>query len=292
MKLIGWQPLEWKTTKISVQDWAREAVRTLNSSETPTLDVQVLMAFALNQKREWLVAHYNDPLPEDKVDFLNQILSRLQIGEPLAYITGKRSFFGLDFKVTPDVLVPRPETELLVEEAVSWLEANPSRRNMVDVGTGSGIIAISLADRFADLQVTGIDISAPALQIAQDNATLNGLSDRIKWQNNDLLSGIEDHFDLITANLPYIPSQTLQGLSCLKHEPRLALDGGKTGLDLIERLLYQAVPCIQPRGLILLEIEAGQGKSATELAQNIFPQAKIECVNDYADLPRVVKIFN
>jgi release factor glutamine methyltransferase len=249
------------------------------------------MSFGLKQKREWLVAHYEDPLPDDKVEFLNQLLSRLQTGEPLAYIIGKRSFFGLDFRVTPDVLVPRPETELLVEEAVSWLEANPSRRKMVDVGTGSGIIAISLADRFADLQVTAIDISAPALLVAQENAQLHGLNDRITFKNNDLLSGVEDHFDLITANLPYIPSRTLQTLSVLKHEPRLALDGGEMGLDLIERLLKQAVNCIQPRGLILLEIEASQGQSAPELAKQVFPQAKIECLNDYADLPRVVKIL-
>ena len=290
MRQIVWQQLEWKTTTISVQDWAREAVRTLDSSETPTLDVQVLMAFGLNQKREWLVAHYTDALPEDKVEYLNQLLSRLQTGEPLAYITGKRSFFGLDFKITQDVLVPRPETELLVEEAVTWLEANPTRRKMVDVGTGSGIIAISLADRFADLQVSGIDLSSAALQVARENAALHGLSEQIHWLENDLLTGIEDHFDLITANLPYIPSRTLQTLSVLKHEPRLALDGGATGLDLIERLLNQAVKCIQPRGLILLEIEASQGQSAPELAKQVFPQAKIECLNDYADLPRVVKI--
>lgn len=291
MKPIVWQQLEWKTTTISVQGWARDAVRTLDSTETPTLDVQVLMAFGLNQKREWLVAHYQDALPEDKVDTLNQLLRRLQSGEPLAYITGKRSFFGLDFKITPDVLVPRPETELLVEEAVTWLEANPTRRKMVDVGTGSGIIAISLADRFADLQCTAIDVSAPALQVARDNADLHGLSEKIHWINNDLLTGVENHFDLIAANLPYIPRQTLQTLSALKHEPRLALDGGESGLDLIEKLLKQAVNCIQPRGLILLEIEASQGQSAPELAQLVFPQAKIECLNDYADLPRVVKIF-
>lgn len=249
------------------------------------------MAFGLNQKREWLVAHFNDALPEDKIETLNQLLKRLQEGEPLAYITGKRSFFGLDFKVTPDVLVPRPETELLVEEAVTWLEANPGCRKMVDVGTGSGIIAISLADRFADLHITAVDISAPALQIAKENANSNGLPNRILWQQNDLLSGIEDRYDLITANLPYIPTQTLQGLPIIKHEPRLALDGGESGLDLILRLLGQAVNCVQPRGLILLEIEASQGQSVPELASKHFPQAKIECLNDYADLPRVVKIL-
>jgi len=248
------------------------------------------MAFGLNQKREWLVAHYNDALPEDKVDSLNQLLKRLQNGEPLAYITGKRSFFGLDFKVTPDVLVPRPETELLVEEAVTWLEANPGRHKLVDVGTGSGIIAISLADRFADLQVTAIDVSAPALQIASENAISNGLAERINWWQNDLLSGAEDQYDLITANLPYIPTLTLQGLPILKHEPRLALDGGESGLDLIDRLLGQAVNCLKDRGLILLEIEASQGQSAPELAKKYFPQARIECLNDYADLPRVVRI--
>lgn len=291
MKRTGWLRREWMTTKISVQDWAQKAVRTLNDSETPTLDVQVLMAFGLNQKREWLVANNEALLPDDQLGLLENLLKRLQNGEPLAYLTGKRSFFGLDFKVSPAVLVPRPETELLVEEAMHWLEINPSRRKAADVGCGSGVIAISLADRFDDLRVNGIDISDAALQIAAENVHLHGLEEQIKLRQNDLLAGIDERFDLIAANLPYIPSATLETLPVLQHEPRLALDGGPDGLRLIERLLTQSLQSLLPRGLVLLEIEATQGESALELAKRVYPSATIDCLHDYADLPRLIKIL-
>lgn len=291
MKPTDWQlPESMTTRKISVQEWANQAVQSLNGSETPTLDVQVLMAFALGEKREWLITHGEAPLDEQQLAQLSDPLQRLQAGEPLAYITGKRSFYGLDFKVTPDVLVPRPETELLVEEAIRWLEAHPGRRKAIDVGTGSGIIAISLADRFADLEITGIDISQPALIVAQENAAIHGLQERISWRENDLLAGLTTKFDLIAANLPYIPRPTLEKLAVLHHEPRLALDGGPEGLDLIERLLQQSQNNLKPGGLILLEIEATQGETALNLAKKYYPKAKADCLHDYADLPRLIKI--
>jgi release factor glutamine methyltransferase len=290
MKLTDWPLPELMTTKISIQEWALQAVRELTNSESPTLDVQVLMAFALKQRREWLVIHNEDPLTQEQVDSLDTYLKRLQNGEPLAYITGKRSFYGLDFMITPAVLVPRPETELLVEEALNWLEANPNRRKGVDVGTGSGIIAISLADRFTDLRMTAIDISSEALTLAEENARIHALQDRIQFIQNDLLKGIDDRFDLIAANLPYIPTDTLKNLDVIHHEPRQALDGGSDGLLLINQLLEQSVQRIYPNGLILLEIEATQGQKATAAAKKYFPEAKIDCLNDYADLPRLVKI--
>ncbi len=279
------------TTKISIQEWAQKAVHDLPASETPSLDIQVLMAFCLNQKREWLIVHNNDQLTEEQITRLNCYLNRLKTGEPLAYITGKRSFYGLDFIITPDVLVPRPETELLVEEALNWLEANPSKRNAVDVGTGSGIIAISLVDRFPDLKMTGIDVSPMALNVATENARYHNLQDRIQWVENDLLSEIDDRFDLIVANLPYIPTQTLKDLDVANHEPRLALDGGPDGLQVINRLLEQSTNRIHPQGLILLEIEASQDQTAVAAAKKHFPEAKISYVKDYADLPRLVKIL-
>jgi len=135
------------------------AICSLENSETPFLEVQVICASVLGKTREWILSHNELELGKDQVEQLNALVTRLKNGEPLAYLTGQRSFYGLDFKISPDVLIPRPETELLVEEAATWLEENPHRRKAVDVGTGSGIIAITLADLCADLEMTAIDVS-------------------------------------------------------------------------------------------------------------------------------------
>lgn len=278
------------TTKISLQIWANKSIQALTDSETPTLEVQAIMAFTLGQSREWLVTHSDTLLTEEQKENLDKYLQLLQSGEPLAYITGSRSFYGLDFIVSPDVLIPRPETELLVEEAIAWLELNPTRRRALDVGTGSGAIAITLADLFPDLQIGGIDISPQALEIARQNSVLLHLDNRIEWLLNDLLTGIENKVDLIVANLPYIPTPILETLEVIHHEPRLALDGGEDGLDLIRRLLEQSMSLMNANGLILLEIEANQEKQAVELAQRNYPSSKIACLFDYANLPRLIKI--
>jgi release factor glutamine methyltransferase len=291
MRRTAFQPPVQMTTKISLQSWANQSIQKLKQSETPALDVQVVMAFALGQSREWLVTHFNDLLTEEQLSILNSLMQRLQNGEPVAYITGKRSFYGLDFFVSPDVLIPRPETELLVEEAISWLEAHPTRRTAVDVGTGSGILAITLTDRFPDLQMVAVDISQPALEIAEKNAIYNHLEGRIEWLKNDLLSDLSKKVDLIVANLPYIPTDTLKSLDVSRYEPRLALDGGAEGLDLINKMLDQSTEIIRAKGLILLEIEATQEKQATESARKRYPAAKIDCLFDYANFPRIIKIL-
>lgn len=278
------------TTKINLQSWANKSIQVLTHSETPALEVQVIMAFVLGQSREWIVTHSKTELTDEQEKKLERALLRLQNGEPLAYITGKRSFYGLEFIVSPEVLIPRPETEHLVEEAISWLEDNPSRRKVLDVGTGSGILAITLADTFSDLEITGIDISEGALEIAHQNGLLHHLDERISWLQNDLLAGINKKVDMIVANLPYIPASTLETLEVIHYEPRLALDGGKDGVDLIKRLLEQTTALLKSNGLILLEIEATISELVQEIARNIYPSAKITCLFDYANLPRLIKI--
>ena len=290
MKLNGFQRPVLMTTKIDLQSWMEHAISSLQKSETPFLEVQVIAAFVLGQSREWVIAHSDNAITAEQLDSLNTALSRLQAGEPLAYITGTRSFYGMDFKVTPEVLIPRPETELLVEEASQWLENNPRRRSAVDIGTGSGVIAISLADTFLDLKITGIDISACALEVARANSEIHHSQERIVWQKNDLLEGIMGSFDLILANLPYIPSHKLDSLEVVKFEPRLALDGGADGLQLIRRLLAQSAPHIRAGGAIFLEIESTLGEPTLALANEFFPQAKNDLHLDYANLPRLVRI--
>jgi protein-(glutamine-N5) methyltransferase, release factor-specific len=278
------------TTKTELQSWIDQAIHALDRSETPYLEVQVITAFILGETREWVIAHPEYELNTSQLARLNAALARLQNQEPLAYITGQRAFYGMDFLVSPAVLIPRPETELLVEAAAAWLEANPHKRNAVDVGTGSGIIAISLADCFLDLNMIAIDISAEALDIAGKNIALHELTDRIQLMHNDLLTGLQGKFDLILANLPYIPSSTLAALEVGRYEPNLALDGGEDGLRLIRQLLRQSPDRLKPGGAIFLEIESTLGAQTQALAREFFPQAQVELHNDYADLPRLVTI--
>lgn len=290
MRLIDCQPAGMMT-KTKINQWLIESANQLAPlSEFPFIETQSILAFVMNQKREWLISHPADFLNEKQLQQANQFLARLKNGEPLPYITGQQAFFGLDFSISPEVLIPRPETELLVEECIQWFEAHPMKRKMADIGTGSGIIAVTLADRFNNLEVTAIDISAQALEIAKRNAHQLHVNPFINFIQNDLLEKCNLCFDLIAANLPYIPTKTLGSLSVSKYEPLLALDGGEEGLDLITRLLEQSPNHINPGGLVILEIEAGQSQSVLQMANSLFSTAKIDLINDLANHPRILKI--
>ena len=259
-------------------------------SDTPVLDAQVLLAHCLERKRAWVLAHPEATLSEAQEEALRAAMERLQAGEPLPYVLGHWEFFGLDFSVTSDVLIPRPETELLVESALEWLQANPQRRRALDVGAGSGCIAVSLAARTPDLHIIASDISWPALLIARQNAARHGLERRIWLVQADLVSALCGPFDLICANLPYIPTQKLHMLWVAAHEPRRALDGGPDGLAAISRLLASIPGCLAPAGLVLLEIEASQGASLLALARQHFPGAQVAVLPDLAGHDRLVSI--
>jgi len=279
-------------TKTKIVDWLHESTRLLaEKSELASLEARVILCHVLDKPREWLVIHPDYELEQSQLDQLNLMITRLQSGEPLPYLVGKQAFYGLDFKVTPDVLIPRPETELLIEECITWLEEHPARRKLADIGTGSGAIAITLADRFEDLQVTAIDISAKALEVAKQNAELLNVVPQIKFLENDLLEKNTDRFDVIAANLPYIPSEKLPTLSVASHEPMLALDGGQDGLGIINRLLQQSHEHIKPGGMIILEIEEGQSESATKLVDTLLPGMEKSIINDLANHPRILKIM-
>lgn len=259
-------------------------------SESAVWDARVLLAQVTGKTTSWLAAHPDAPLTNEQREELGQLARRLEAGEPLPYIAGHWEFYGLDFIVTPAVLIPRPETELLVEHALAWFSARPSKRTAADVGTGSGIIAISLAVRLPDLRITATDISAEALAIARMNASSHGVDSRITFVETDLLAGVEGTFDLICANLPYIPTKVLHGLKVYRSEPTLALDGGPDGLGLIRRLLSQSRQKLAPGGLILLEIEATLGEQTLELARSAFPGARVDLRQDYAGKDRLVSI--
>lgn len=271
-------------------DWIGQTSAAIKGkTEFPLIEINAIAASILGRSREWIISHPETTIDTTQVNELDRAIVRLLTGEPLAYITGVRSFYGLDFHVDNHVLVPRPETEILVEEVIGWLEAHPGRRSLADIGTGSGAIAIACADRFPDLRVTAADISPDALKIAQKNASLNHVTDQIEFVQNDLLEGLDSKFDVIAANLPYIPSAELDALEVVKFEPRLALDGGDDGLHFIKKLLFQSEKYLLPGGCAFLEIEYNQRNVMTIVSQ-IYPRAVITMINDLANLPRVIKI--
>jgi release factor glutamine methyltransferase len=264
-------------------------------SDTPSLDAQVLLAHIMGKSRSWLLAHPQARLNMVQSQALEEALLRLEQGEPLPYVLGHWEFYGLDFIVSPAVLIPRPETELLVEQALAWLRHHPQHRRVADVGTGSGCIAITLAVHIPDVQVLATDLSPDALRLAQTNAQKHGVAERIHFVQADLLppsdlSPLPGPLDLILANLPYIPTQRLPTLNVTRWEPILSLDGGADGMALIRRLLHLIPGKLAADGLLLLEIDASQGRAVASLAQSIFPQARVQVLTDLSGLDRLVRI--
>jgi release factor glutamine methyltransferase len=265
-------------------------------SDTPDLDASVLLAHILDKTRTWVMAHPELSLPADRQKTLDAALARLEDGEPLPYILGHWEFFGMDLDITPDVLIPRPETELLVEKAIAWLQQSKFRRTVADVGTGSGAIAVSIAVNVPGTNILATDISHAALKVAQRNAHKFGALHQIDFVQCDILPphpdplSTEQHFDLICANLPYIPTGTLRSLPIFGREPTLALDGGADGLDLFRKLMAVAPEWLAPNSLILLEIEATRGIQALNLAYDMFSQAEIHLHQDLTGRDRLLEI--
>jgi release factor glutamine methyltransferase len=259
------------------------------NSDTPVLDAQALVARVMDRPRSWVIAHPDASLSRNRAAALENLATRLESGNPLPYVLGCWEFFGLEFEVTPDVLIPRPETELLVERAIGWLLANPDHRHAADVGTGSGCVGIALAANIPDLRVIATDISSEAVKVARRNAIKNSVGQRIKFMRCDLLPP-ETEFDLIVSNPPYIPTKTLHRLPIYGREPTLALDGGADGLDLIRRLLTVALERLAPGGLLLMEIEASEGSAALSLACDIFAEAEIHLHKDLAGRDRILEV--
>jgi len=222
----------------------------------------------------------------------NLVQRRLRY-EPVAYITGVREFFGLEFRVTPDTLIPRPETELLVDKS---LEAAASRsfvpRHIADIGTGCGAVAVTLALQLPEAEVYAVDISPRALEVAGENTDSHGVSARVRLLQGDLLQPLPQMVDIIVANLPYVRDREMSGLGkdIRGYEPELALAGGPDGLVQIGRLLDQVEGRLRPGGVVLLEIGEGQLRAVTELAGEFLPGACVEAFRDLAGVYRVVVI--
>ena len=266
-------------------------------SDTAALDASVLIAHVISRSRTWVLAHPELTLTTEQQKQLDASIQRLEAGEPFPYVLGHWEFFGMEFDITPDVLIPRPETELLVEKAIAWMQESSVRRTMADIGTGSGVIAVSIAANVPDVNILATDISRDALLVAKKNAEKFNVEHRIDFVECDLLPAkpelftTEQHLDLICANLPYIPTDTLLKLPVYKREPTLALDGGEDGLHLIRRLLEVAPAWLAPNSMILLEIEATTGLQALNLACDMFSDAEIHLHQDLTGNDRLLEIM-
>ncbi len=275
-----------------VIQWLKETSGCLKGkTETPLSDSRVILADHLGKDTAWLAAHPDFLLPPHVLLGLDQKRERLANGEPLPYILGWWEFFGLRFKVTPAVLIPRPETELLVEMALAWLDEHPSVREIWDIGTGSGCIPLALLSQKTDLHAHAVDISPAALEVAGANAQTLGLSSRMVLHRSDLLSSIaEQPVQLLCANLPYIPSADVAKLDVSRYEPLVSLDGGEDGMRFIHKLLKQVSPRLVKPYCLLLEIEYRQADAVMKIAREIFPMAEVNVLRDLSGQSRVVCI--
>jgi release factor glutamine methyltransferase len=256
-------------------------------TDVPRLEAEVLLTYVLNISRSTLLTHPDRTLHPDQTERYRDLVARRASDYPLPYLTGKSEFYGLDFEVTPEVMIPRPETELLVELA---LEREPA--TVVDVGTGSGCIAIALATNLPAASIYAIDISPTALAVACRNVERHGVDDRVRLMVGDVLTPRPKPVDLIVSNPPYVSTNEWATLpkSVLHHEPHLALDGGADGLAIIRKLLLEAQGTLKPDGGLLIEIGAEQGEAAQQLAHTYFPQAEIDIHQDLAGRDRVLEV--
>lgn len=230
------------------------------------LEAEILLAHALDKDRVYLYANYEKPINQDERDVYRSYIKRRVAGEPAAYIVGKQEFMSLAFKVSPDVLIPRPDTEIMVETVLNLAEQNEIQR-ICDVGTGSGAIAISLAAYLQPAAVFAVDISAPALAIARQNADRHQV--QVDFRHGDLLEPMEGEapLDMIVANLPYVTSQQIQDLDpgVKDYEPQLALLASGDGLDIYRRMIPQAFQCLRPGGYLLIEIDPRQSEASQQM---------------------------
>ena len=254
------------------------------------IDAEVLARTALGWDKATYLTHGGSEAPGNFAKQYRGMLKRRTLREPVSLITGHREFWGLDFDVTSDVLTPRPETELLVEEALRRIEElDHARPRVVDVGTGSGCIAVVIA-RMTRARVTATDISPAALTIARRNAERHGVGDQIEWVSAPFLDEVHDPPDVIVANLPYIPETDISNLppEVREFEPRTALDGGRGGLQIVEQLLDSAAQRLADGGYVIVEVGPGQAATLARRQDTRLGLRAIETPKDLQGIPRVL----
>jgi len=265
---------------------ARESLTNIDEA---SLEGEIILRNVLGVSRAHLYSHLEDTLNHVQEKALKQALERRLRGEPSSYITGHHEFYGLDFIINHNVLIPRPETELLVEkiiEAVKKYKIN----TIADIGTGSGAIAVSLAVNLPGAKVYATDISSKALEVAEQNCKKHNVDDRIVLLHGNLLEPLIKNVDIVTANLPYVRKSDLQAQKELSYEPREALDGGRDGLDVIRNFCKQAGEKRNLFKSLFLEIGMGQSKQVIAVLSEIYPEGSIEVYRDMAGIERIVSL--
>jgi release factor glutamine methyltransferase len=268
---------------------AREALRD-KEIEDASLEGEILLRYVLGLSRARLFSQLEGQIDAEHEKALKKSLERRLSGEPTAYIIGIREFYGLNFIVDRRVLIPRPESELLVEKAIE-LAGKRKIATIADIGTGSGAIAVSLAVNLPGVTIYAIDISAPALEVAAKNCQTHKVADKVVLLQGDMLEPLPGPVDMIIANLPYVKASDLTALRTLDFEPPLALNGGVDGLDIIRVFCNQAGEKLNPDGCLLMEIGQGQAERVTALLRKAFPSALIEIKRDLAGIARMVSLW-
>ena len=285
--MTGLELLNWSTSRLKD-----------HRIENPRLNAELLLARSLNLSREGLYRNLHGQLKEKERETLEKMIQRRISGEPLQYILEKQEFWSIDLKVDPRVLIPRPETELLVEQSLSILSENSfgGVPSILEIGTGSGAIAIALAKEVKDIFLIATDISRDALVLARENAKSAGIQDQIKFVNGDLFGPLHPSkekkpFDLILSNPPYIIRHEIGSLAkeVREYEPTIALDGGEDGLEFYRHLISQAPFYLREGGWLLLEIGQNQREMVSKLIEEEGTFLKSECVPDLSGFERVVK---
>ena len=279
----------------SIRDvWIAAVVRLEAAGvEDARFEAEVLLRYYSDRSRAKFYAHLEDVAPAETLAQFEAALARRVQREPVAYITGHREFYKLDIHVTPDVLIPRPESELLVETALQHLREQRVRRaRVVDVGTGSGAIGLAILRGRRDARLLGVDVSAAALRVAQRNARRLTPRRQHDWMQGDLLTAIAGRVDCVVANLPYVPEARVPTLApeIQRFEPRVAVTPGTVGSELILRLVTQLGTRLGPGGIAVLELDPELAEEVASAARRLVGLAKVEVLDDLAGMARAVKI--
>jgi release factor glutamine methyltransferase len=278
----------------SIAEALREATQVLNSAGVPEArrEAGSLLSFVNGKDRTFLISHAEDLVDDDSLQRFREMVERRADGEPLQYITGVQDFFGREFRVTPDVLIPRPETELVVEAAIELLGGPESSPFFCDLGTGSGCIALTLLSEIRNARAVGIDKSAAALEIAKLNARNLSVAERVVFAVSDCFDSLdanEYQFDLVVSNPPYVSAALMSGLQreVRDHEPLIALSPGPDGLSVIRRLLEETLAFLKDHGHLIMEIGFDQGEAIRRLVDDQVWHL-LDIRPDLQGIPRIV----
>ncbi len=287
--------VEESWTVLKLLDWTKDYFKRHNVSE-PRSSAELLLAHVLSQDRLFLYLNYDRPMEAQELSAYRACIERRLTGEPSQYITGTQEFWSLPLRVNPDVLIPRPETEVLVEAVLNFVRHDPvaeANLSIIDLGTGSGAIAIALARELPGAKIVAVDLSLPALHVARENAKRNQVEEQLYFVQSDIYTGIpgaSEKFSLVVSNPPYVSHAEFNQLprEIRDYEPRSALDGGPDGLAAVRRLIMAVPEVLRPGGGLLLEMGAGQVETVSTLVLESQKYKSFRILKDYSGIDRVL----